>query len=59
MMALWSIVLPVKEASRAKSRLNVPGVEHTLLARAIALGVWPLTAEVLARAPLDREKVQA
>lgn len=33
----WSVVIPVKPASRGKSRLDVPGVERSALARAIAL----------------------
>ncbi len=33
----WTIVMPVKPARSGKSRLHVPGVERTELARAIAL----------------------
>ena len=33
----WVLVIPVKDASRGKSRLTVPGVERQNLARAIAL----------------------
>ncbi|MDN3496980.1 2-phospho-L-lactate guanylyltransferase [Planococcus sp. APC 4015] len=33
----WTIVVPVKDPARGKSRLTVTGVERTALARAIAL----------------------
>lgn len=33
----WTVVIPVKDAARAKSRLHVPRAERVALARAIAL----------------------
>lgn len=33
----WTMIVPVKRAAHGKTRLRVPGVDHEVLARAIAL----------------------
>ncbi|MET0297428.1 MAG: 2-phospho-L-lactate guanylyltransferase [Microbacterium sp.] len=37
MTTAWTVVIPVKDPARGKSRLDVPGVDRAALARAIAL----------------------
>lgn len=67
MIVQWMLVVPVKEAVFAKSRLNVPGVDHESFARAIALdtiaaamectavrGVHVVTSDAITAAVLRR-----
>lgn len=42
----WTVVVPVKHPEVGKSRLTVPGVDRTTLARAIALDTIEAAAEV-------------
>ncbi|GAA1923646.1 2-phospho-L-lactate guanylyltransferase [Microbacterium aoyamense] len=46
MTARWTVVVPVKPADRGKSRLEVPGVDRVLLARAIALDTIAAAAQI-------------
>ncbi|WP_313405104.1 NTP transferase domain-containing protein, partial [Aeromicrobium sp.] len=42
----WTVVIPVKPAEVGKSRLDMPGTDRSLLARAIALDTIEAAAEV-------------
>lgn len=42
----WTIIIPVKPPAVGKSRLEVPGVDRAMLARAIALDTIEAAAEV-------------